>query len=116
MTWLGIRTDRYEETVELFRDIFGLEPVHSERGCIGLGFPDGSKMEIFAQYSRHCQHFTTGPVVGLLVDNVHQATEELRAKGIEIVAEPGDNYYAHFRGPDGRIYEINDSPRPSDEP
>jgi hypothetical protein len=50
--------------------------------------PDGSKAEVFGPASRHNKHFTTGPVVGFLVDDVVAATEELRAADIPIVSGP----------------------------
>ncbi len=59
------------------------------------------------------RHFTTGPVVGFLVDNVNAAASELRARGVEILHEVEDesgNAWVHFRAPDGNIYEFTQDP------
>ena len=72
-----------------------------------LKLPDGSKVEIFGSDTGMNSHFTTGPVVGFLVDNVSTAASELRARGIEIlhaVEDEGGNAWVHFRAPDGNIY------------
>jgi catechol 2,3-dioxygenase-like lactoylglutathione lyase family enzyme len=56
--------------------------------------------------------YTTGPVVGLLVDDIGEAREELAAAGVEVIdeiqsPESMDGYrWFHFRGPDGNVYAI----------
>lgn len=116
VSWVGVRTDHYEELVAFFQRLLGMDVVHESHQCTGLGLAGGAKVEVFGPQSPYNMYFDTGPVVGFLVDDVREATEELRRAGIEIVSEPGENYWAHFRGPDGRIYEINDNPRPRDAP
>jgi catechol 2,3-dioxygenase-like lactoylglutathione lyase family enzyme len=106
LAWLGTRTDHYQPMVHFLRDVMGLELVYHESDFAVLQLPDGAKVEVFGPASHHNPHFTTGPVGGFLVPDVYAATEELRAAGVEIVQEPGDNHWAHFRAPDGRIYEI----------
>lgn len=110
LVWLGTRTDGYRSTVAFFRDILGLDLLSDQDDFAVLLLPDGSKVEVFGPTSSWNRHFTTGPVAGFLVDDVHEAVEELRAAGVEIVQEPGDNYWAHFRAPDGRIYEVTADP------
>jgi catechol 2,3-dioxygenase-like lactoylglutathione lyase family enzyme len=110
LAWLGTRTDDYRATVGFFRDVLGLDLRSDQDDFAVLALPDGSKAEVFGPTSSWNRHFTTGPVVGFLVDDVREAVEELRAAGVEIVQEPGDNFWAHFRGPDGRIYEITADP------
>jgi catechol 2,3-dioxygenase-like lactoylglutathione lyase family enzyme len=110
LTWLGVRTEHYPQTVDLFRDVLNLDLSHEERDFANFLLPDGSKVEVFGPASEFNHHFTTGPVAGFLVEDVHAAVEELRAADVEIVQEPGANYWAHFRGPDGRIYELTADP------
>jgi hypothetical protein len=66
-----------------------------------LKLPDGSKVEVFGPDSDVNRHFTTGPVAGFLVDDVHAATAELRSAGLEILFESGvddsGNAWVHFR-------------------
>jgi catechol 2,3-dioxygenase-like lactoylglutathione lyase family enzyme len=78
-----------------------------------LKLPDGSKVEVFGPDTEMNRHFTTGPVVGFLVDDVNAAASELRARGIEILHTAEDesgNGWVHFRAPDGNIYEFTQDP------
>jgi catechol 2,3-dioxygenase-like lactoylglutathione lyase family enzyme len=79
-----------------------------------LKLPDNSKVEVFSLDSPINRHFTTGPVAGFLVDDIHAATAELRAAGVEILFESGlddsGNAWVHFRAPDGNLYEFTQDP------
>jgi hypothetical protein len=77
-----------------------------------LKLPDGSKVEVFGPDSPISRHFTTGPVAGFLVDDVQGATAELRRAGadslLESEVDDSGNAWAHFRAPDGNIYEFTE--------
>lgn len=66
-----------------------------------LQLPDGSKVEVFGSDNPINRHLTTGPVAGFLVDDVQDATAELRSAGVEIVFESGvddsGNAWVHIR-------------------
>jgi catechol 2,3-dioxygenase-like lactoylglutathione lyase family enzyme len=110
LAWIGTRTERPGPTVAFFRDLLGLRLDLELKGFWMLRLPDGSKVEVFGPDSAVNRHFTTGVVAGFLVDDVFQATQELRAAGIEILLEPvmdqSGNAWVHFRAPDGNIYEF----------
>lgn len=59
--------------------------------------------------SEHNRHFTTGPVVGFVINDIESGAAELRRAGAEVFgpyrAEDG-GAWVHFRAPDGRIYEL----------
>src|SRR4029453_12489375 len=114
LAWVGTRTDNAGPTVAFFRDVLGLRLELEQPGFWMLKLPDGSKVEVFGPDSPVNRHFTTGPVAGFLVDDVFGATEELRSAGIEILLEPilahTGNAGAHFRAPDGNIYEFTQDP------
>ena len=109
--WLGTRTDRVAETVALFRDVLELPVVHETPTQVVLALPDGGLVEVFATDHPGKDHFTTGPVAGLVVDDVDDARERLERAGVELLGpaahnrESGDAW-AHFRGPDGNVYEL----------
>jgi hypothetical protein len=44
--WLGIRTRRFEETANFFREVMGPETVRQERDVVGFRFPDDAEMEV----------------------------------------------------------------------
>jgi catechol 2,3-dioxygenase-like lactoylglutathione lyase family enzyme len=114
LAWVGTRTDNAEPTVAFFREVLGLRLETEHSGFWMLKLPDGSKVEVFGPDTAINRHFTTGPVAGFLVDDVHAATTELRSAGVEILLEPevdgSGNAWVHFRAPDGNIYEFTQDP------
>jgi catechol 2,3-dioxygenase-like lactoylglutathione lyase family enzyme len=114
LAWVGTRTENAEPTVAFFCDVLGLALELDRPGFWMLKLPGGSKVEVFGPDSDINRHFTTGPVTGLLVDDVQAATGELRAAGVEILLEPeiddSGNAWAHFRAPDGNRYELAQDP------
>ena len=55
------------------------------------------------------QHFSTGPVVGFVVEDLSAAVRELEAAGSELLGGQMDERgggWRHFRAPDGNVYEI----------
>jgi catechol 2,3-dioxygenase-like lactoylglutathione lyase family enzyme len=114
LAWVGTRTENAEPTVAFFGDVLGLRLELDRPGFWMLKLPNGSKVEVFGPDSPINRHFTTGPVVGFLVDDVHAAADELRAAGVEILLEPAvddsGNAWVHFRAPDGNIYELTQDP------
>ncbi len=120
LAWVGTRTDNAASTVAFFRDVLGLRLGIDRPGFWMMTLPDGSKVEVFGSDSDINRHFTTGPVAGFLVDDVHSAAAELRSAQVEILFGPvSDEYgnaWVHFRAPDGNIYEFTQDPgvsRPS---
>jgi catechol 2,3-dioxygenase-like lactoylglutathione lyase family enzyme len=114
LAWVGTRTENAERAVAFFRDVLGLRLEIDRPGFWMLQLPDGSKVEVFGHDSPINRHFTTGPVAGFLVDDVHSAAAELRSAGVEILLEPevdeSGNAWVHFRAPDGNIYEFTQDP------
>ena len=113
LAWVGTRTNNFQPTVDFFQDILGLQPDADLPGFQVLKLPDGSKVEVFGPETEMNRHFTTGPVVGFLVDDVDAAASELLARGVEIVYAEKDesgNSWVHFRAPDGNIYEFTQDP------
>jgi catechol 2,3-dioxygenase-like lactoylglutathione lyase family enzyme len=120
LAWVGTRTENADSTVAFFRDVLGLRLETEHPGFWMLKLPDGGKVEVFGPDSDMNRHFTTGPVVGFLVDDVHSTAAELRSANVEIVLDPvtdeHGNAWLHFRAPDGNIYEFTQDPgvsRPS---
>jgi catechol 2,3-dioxygenase-like lactoylglutathione lyase family enzyme len=114
LAWVGTRTGNPEPTVAFFRDVLGLRLELEHAGFWMLKLPDGGKVEVFGPDSPINRHFTTGPVTGFLVDDIHDATAELRSASVEILYESGvdngGNAWVHFRAPDGNIYEFTQDP------
>ena len=114
LAWLGTRTDKIDETTAFFRDVLGLPLVHAEPGFSMLQLPcaDRDYVEVFGPEEPDSALYTTGPVVGLLVDDLEEARAELEAAGVEVLdkmhwPESMNGYgWFHFRGPDGNVYGV----------
>lgn len=107
--FVGTRTDRPEAMAEFLERVLGLRPVHHGDDMWAFELPDGGLAEVFGPSLN--EHLTTGPVPEFQVDDVEDATERLRAAGVEIVfgperSEEAGLAWTHFRAPDGRIYGV----------
>jgi catechol 2,3-dioxygenase-like lactoylglutathione lyase family enzyme len=114
IVWLGTRTSNFDAMVNLYQNIMGLEINHQEPGFVVMDLPNGDRVEVFGQDSPY-NRFFINPVAGFLVDNIHAARKEMEAAGIEFIGatEVTDDGYAwaHFRAPDGFIYELTYDPK-----
>jgi catechol 2,3-dioxygenase-like lactoylglutathione lyase family enzyme len=116
LVWVGTRTERYKEMVTFYQDILRLSLEHEDGEFAVFRLPDGSKAEVFGPSDTEHTHFSTGPVVGFLVENVETARKSLEAEGIEFIGtihewEPTGEAWSHFRAPDGNVYEITQPPK-----
>lgn len=114
IAWLGTRTERFDDTTSFFRDVLGLSVEHQEDGFAMFRLPaaDRDYVEVFGPDEPGASLYGTGPVVGLLVDDLVGARAELRAAGVELLDEthwpesmPGYGWF-HVRAPDGNVYAI----------
>ncbi|HZQ81963.1 MAG TPA: VOC family protein [Gaiellaceae bacterium] len=106
LVFAGTSTARRPEMARFLRETLGLEQVRV--GGIDADvfeFPDGARFVVadpggMGQTSRS---------VGFLIESLDEAMLELRAVGVEVGDEPGENElqrYVHFRAPDGELYEL----------
>jgi catechol 2,3-dioxygenase-like lactoylglutathione lyase family enzyme len=114
LNWVGTRTDRFRETVSFFASTLGL-PVGNEReDFVRLDLPDSSCVEVFGPRDVDHPYFTTGPVLGFLVEDLDAARHDLVEHRIELLGrtegDPGGYRWQHFRAPDGYVYEIDEDP------
>ena len=107
--WLGVRTDRFAETVALYRDVLGLEPFRSDEASVRFRLGDGTELHVYGPADDDHRFFGTAPVVGLCVEDAAAARERLEAAGIKLLTElesDGEAAWCHFEGPDGNVYEL----------
>jgi catechol 2,3-dioxygenase-like lactoylglutathione lyase family enzyme len=110
--FVGIRTDRLDETVALFRDVLGLSVNRQTDDLIGFKLADGTVLELYGPANEFHRFFTTGPVVAFRVDNFDVAREAMLAAGVKFIGDvqhaDGINWQ-HFYAPDGTVLEISGS-------
>jgi catechol 2,3-dioxygenase-like lactoylglutathione lyase family enzyme len=113
--WLGMRTERFDEMVRLFRDVMHLPVGIEQPGRTMFALPNGDPIDVFHTSLEQYEWFPDAPVVGFVVDDVEAGARELEAAGIEVnPVQHGDGFmWAHFRGPDGNLYELQSTDPPS---
>lgn len=113
LAWLGTRTSKFDAMLHLYQNVMGMSRTHQEPGFVVLDLPNGDRVELFGDESSY-NTFFAHPVTGFLVEDIDSARAEMAAQGIEFIgptekAEDG-NAWAHFRAPDGFIYELTYTP------
>jgi catechol 2,3-dioxygenase-like lactoylglutathione lyase family enzyme len=101
--FVGTRTPQAEAMAAFARDVLGLAPADGD-GAAFFALADGSRFAVQATEELDPAERT----VGFLVDDVAAAVAELAAAGVPVgeVESSGVQRYAHFRAPDGRLYEL----------
>lgn len=113
-TWAGVRTADLKSTARFFAEFMGLSLIHESKGLIQFEMPSGQLFEVFSSENRYYQ-FHACPVVAFQVEDVRLAKKELESRGIEFVTDVIGNEseaWVYFRGPDGYLYELWQTPRP----
>jgi len=108
--FVGIRSDRLDETVALFRDVLGVSVNRQTDDLVAFKLADGTALELYGPANEFHSFFTTGPVVAFKVDNFDVARRTMLAAGVRFI---GDVQHAdgiswqHFYCPDGTVLEIS---------
>ena len=115
ITWHAIvlGPDEFAANHNLLTSTLGLSPAMEQTGWSMFPMQNGTILDLFAPEAVPPYGFNDGIVFGFRVDDVETASAELAAAGCELLGDvtrvPNMNYaYRHFRGPDGRVYGINE--------
>ncbi len=114
LDWVGTRTNHFSETVAFFERTLGLPIGVRREDFVRFDLPDSSSVEVFGPKDRDHLYFTTGPVVGFLVEDLDAARHDLTRHRVELLGsiggKAGQVRWQHFRAPDGNVYEIVEHP------
>lgn len=122
--WLGMPTANFDATTSFCRDALGLDPVSEDKdfAMFRLPFGEHDYVEVFGPTEPDAAIYTTGPVVGLLVEDLEAARKDLAEARVELIGSitwsrqtPGYGWF-HFRGPDGNVYGVLQQPSPTKAP
>ena len=117
INWHAIVLDPepFAATKELMSETFGLAPEVEAEGMVLFIMPNGTMLELNAPQAASADYgFNDGGlVVGFRVDDVEAASAAVEAAGGELLGEitrVEEMAYAYrrFRGPDGRVYSLNE--------
>lgn len=99
VTWRAMRSEARNSTAWAMSSA-----VVSRSSGVSFEAPDGSTFAV----SDPGGMGDTGRSLGFLVGDLEAAVSELRAHGFEVngVGENARERYAHFRAPDGHLYEL----------
>jgi catechol 2,3-dioxygenase-like lactoylglutathione lyase family enzyme len=107
--WVGTRTAQYDATRAFFGEVMDLPVAEDLPELTEYRLPNGAAVEVFLPGTMMDHpHFTTGPVPGFGVKDLDDAVSTLRARkirllGLKLGVAGG---WAHFRAPDGCVYEV----------
>ncbi len=111
LAFLGIAATQFDETTRFYRDVLGAAVVEAGANVFEGRLPDGSAVEAFRRDSdMDHAHLRTGPLPGFGVSDCRAALRLLRERGVPILQTREGEWggWAHFRAPDGCVYEITD--------
>jgi len=115
ITWHAVVLEAYEfaATNKLVTQVFGLTSLIEQDGWALFPMSNGTILDLYAPEHVPAYGFNDGIVFGFRVDDVEAASAELAAAGWELLGEitriEGMKYaFRHFKGPDGRVYGINE--------
>ena len=104
--WAGTRTSEYRAMVAFLQSVLGLTTSQQEADFAAFPLPEGGTFEVFGPRDQDHEYFSTGPVVGFVVDDLTAAVGELEAAGVELLGGQVDERgggWRHFRAPDGKL-------------
>ena len=85
LTWLGLRTNHFDEMLNFFRDVISMKPIRNEPQVAGFQMSDGTRVELYRPEEEFHAFFTIGPVVAFRVDAVDTARAAIEAAGIQFI-------------------------------
>ena len=116
ITWHAIvlEPEPFAATKALMTETFGLVPAMEAEGVVLFIMPNGTMLELHAPQTVPDFGFNEGGVVfGFRVDDIEAASAAVEGAGCELLGqitrvEDLGYAYRHFRGPDGRVYGLNE--------
>lgn len=117
ITWVGVKTDRFEAMRTFCRDVLSLSEVLTRLDFAVFRAGEDDKLEIFGPTGPDppAQFASNHVVCGFEVDDIEGASQELQRAGIELIGDlvrspTSGAAWQHFRGPDGLVYELTYDP------
>ena len=116
ITWHAIVLDPepFAATKALMTETFGLAPEVEREGMVMFIMPNGTMLELNTPQAASADYaINDGLVFGFRVDDVEGASAAVEEAGCELLGEitrveEVGYAYRRFRGPDGRVYSLNE--------
>jgi predicted enzyme related to lactoylglutathione lyase len=117
ITWhvIVLEPEPFAATKALMSETFGLTPEVEDEGMVMFIMPNGTMLELNEPQAASAEYAINdgGVVFGFRVDDVEAASAAVEAAGCELLGEitrveEVAYAYRRFRGPDGRVYSLNE--------
>jgi Glyoxalase/Bleomycin resistance protein/Dioxygenase superfamily len=116
ITWHAIvlEPEPFAATKALMTETFGLVPEVEREGMVMFIMPNGTMLELNTPQAASADYsINDGLVFGFRVDDIEAASAAVEAAGCELLGEitrveEVAYAYRRFRGPDGRVYSLNE--------
>lgn len=113
VTYIGVRTKHIDAMKQFAGEVLGYVKTHDDGDFVAFNTPQGQRFELHAESTPDKQFYPLGgAVAGFEVPDMDAAVAWAKSKNLEMFEEgvgaDRDNgtRWAHFRGPDGNIYEF----------
>ena len=121
ITWHALTLDetQFAAMDKLARETFGLAPMMEMPGVTVFQMTNGTILELYLPEALPPFGYNEGGIAfGFRVDDIEAASAAVAAAGCELLGQinrfPEMGYaFRHFRGPDGRIYGLNEQKAPT---
>ncbi|HEX2101123.1 MAG TPA: VOC family protein [Candidatus Synoicihabitans sp.] len=115
ITWhaLTLEPAQFAATKKLVTETFGLTPMMEMEGVSVFSMPNGTLLELYLPQAVPPFGYNNAVAFGFRVDDIEAASREVAQAGCELLGqitrvEELGYAYRHFRGPDGRVYGLNE--------
>ncbi|HEX8583118.1 MAG TPA: VOC family protein [Allosphingosinicella sp.] len=115
ITWHAVTLDEsaFAASKKFYTETFGLTPMMEMEGVAVFQMPDGSLLELYLPTTVPPYGYNASLAFGFRVEDINLASAEIEAAGGELLGEITrvqelGYAYRHFRGPDGRVYGLNE--------
>jgi predicted enzyme related to lactoylglutathione lyase len=115
ITWHAVTLEEsaFAASKKFYISTFGLTPMMEMEGISVFQMPNGSILELYLRTTVPAYGYNDSLAFGFRVDDIEQASREIEAAGCELLGaitrvEEMRYAYRHFRGPDGRVYGLNE--------
>ncbi len=115
ITWhaLTLEPAQFAAMKKLVTETFGLTPMMEMEGVSVFSMPNGTILELYLPQAVPPFGYNNAVAFGFRVDDIEAASREVAQAGCELLGqitrvEELGYAYRHFRGPDGRVYGLNE--------
>ncbi len=113
ITYIGVRTAHIDEMRQFAEEVLGYTKTHDSGDFIAFTTPQGQRFELHGEATPDKQFYPLeGSVPGFEVPDMDAALVWIRQSSLELFPEgigsdeKNGTRWAHFRGPDGNVYEF----------